>query len=95
LQGTPKFTQIGIFGLKICHLATLLPGCFLGTKATWATFALSHRLFAKKRKHKQKQKTNFNEFCKHVCLAWLALLPIFCFCKIFQNEKPSSQKDNL
>jgi hypothetical protein len=23
LQGTPKFTQIGIFGLKIYHLATL------------------------------------------------------------------------
>jgi hypothetical protein len=23
LQDTPKFTQIGIFGLKICHLATL------------------------------------------------------------------------
>jgi hypothetical protein len=24
LQDTPKFTKIGIFGLKICHLATLL-----------------------------------------------------------------------
>jgi hypothetical protein len=24
LQDTPKFTQIGIFGLKIYHLATLL-----------------------------------------------------------------------
>jgi hypothetical protein len=24
LQDLPKFTQIGIFGLKICHLATLL-----------------------------------------------------------------------
>jgi hypothetical protein len=24
LQDTPKFTQIVIFGLKICHLATLL-----------------------------------------------------------------------
>jgi hypothetical protein len=23
LQGRPNFTQIGIFGLKICHLATL------------------------------------------------------------------------
>jgi hypothetical protein len=23
LQDPPKFTQIGIFGLKICHLATL------------------------------------------------------------------------
>jgi hypothetical protein len=23
LQDTPKFTQIGIFGLKTCHLATL------------------------------------------------------------------------
>jgi hypothetical protein len=23
LQGTPKFTQVGIFGLKICHLATM------------------------------------------------------------------------
>jgi hypothetical protein len=25
LQVPPKFTQIGIFGLKICHLATLPP----------------------------------------------------------------------
>jgi hypothetical protein len=25
LQDPPKFTQIGIFGLKICHLATLMP----------------------------------------------------------------------
>jgi hypothetical protein len=25
LQDPSKFTQIGIFGLKICHLATLLP----------------------------------------------------------------------
>jgi hypothetical protein len=25
LQDPPKFTQIGIFGLKICHLATLPP----------------------------------------------------------------------
>jgi hypothetical protein len=24
LQDPPKFTQIGLFGLKICHLATLL-----------------------------------------------------------------------
>jgi hypothetical protein len=24
LQDPPKFTQLGIFGLKICHLATLL-----------------------------------------------------------------------
>jgi hypothetical protein len=24
LKDPPKFTQIGIFGLKICHLATLL-----------------------------------------------------------------------
>jgi hypothetical protein len=24
LQGPPKFAQIGIFGLKICHLGTLL-----------------------------------------------------------------------
>jgi hypothetical protein len=24
LQDPPKFTQIGIFGLKICHLATLV-----------------------------------------------------------------------
>jgi hypothetical protein len=24
LQDPPKFTQIGIFGLKLCHLATLL-----------------------------------------------------------------------
>jgi hypothetical protein len=24
LQEPPKFTQIGIFGLKICHLATLV-----------------------------------------------------------------------
>jgi hypothetical protein len=23
MQDTPKFTQIGLFGLKICHLATL------------------------------------------------------------------------
>jgi hypothetical protein len=25
LQGSPNFTQIGIFGLKINHLATLIP----------------------------------------------------------------------
>jgi hypothetical protein len=25
-QGPPKFTQIGIFGLKKCHLATLTVG---------------------------------------------------------------------
>jgi hypothetical protein len=25
MQDPPKFTQIGIFGLKICHLATLSP----------------------------------------------------------------------
>jgi hypothetical protein len=24
MQDTPKFTQIGISGLKICHLATLI-----------------------------------------------------------------------
>jgi hypothetical protein len=24
-KDTPKFAQIGIFGLKICHLATLQP----------------------------------------------------------------------
>jgi hypothetical protein len=24
-QGTPKFTQLGIFGMKIYHLATLVP----------------------------------------------------------------------
>jgi hypothetical protein len=24
LQGPPKFTQVGIFGLKRCHLATLM-----------------------------------------------------------------------
>jgi hypothetical protein len=24
LQGPPKFTQFGTFGLKICHLATLI-----------------------------------------------------------------------
>jgi hypothetical protein len=27
LQDPPKFTQIGIFGLKICHLATLRLAC--------------------------------------------------------------------
>jgi hypothetical protein len=27
IQGPPKFTQIVIFGLKICHLATLIQGC--------------------------------------------------------------------
>jgi hypothetical protein len=35
LQDPPKFTQIGIFGLKIYHLATLhgswrMPSSFLG-----------------------------------------------------------------
>jgi hypothetical protein len=25
LQDPPKFTQIGIFGMKVYHLATLLP----------------------------------------------------------------------
>jgi hypothetical protein len=28
LKVPPKFTQIGIFGLKICHLATLIHRCW-------------------------------------------------------------------
>jgi hypothetical protein len=32
-QGPPKFTQIGIFGLKINHLATLAE-----TEAKWKAF---------------------------------------------------------
>jgi hypothetical protein len=36
LQDTPKFTQIGIFGLKICHLATLKK------KAAEQTFGKAH-----------------------------------------------------
>jgi hypothetical protein len=36
LQDPPKFTQILIFGLKIYHLATLHPTCFL-----WQQLAIS------------------------------------------------------
>jgi hypothetical protein len=32
IYGPPKFTQIGIFGLKINHLATLFPSSFLTFK---------------------------------------------------------------
>jgi hypothetical protein len=32
LQDPPKFTQIGIFGLKICHLATLEYGANLDSQ---------------------------------------------------------------
>jgi hypothetical protein len=34
LQDPPKFTQIGILGLKMCHLATLLEIQFFGTHLT-------------------------------------------------------------
>jgi hypothetical protein len=30
LHGSPKFPQIGIFGLKTYHLATLIVCCYLG-----------------------------------------------------------------
>jgi hypothetical protein len=34
LQDPPEFTQIGIFGLKICHLATLIQTPALVLKLT-------------------------------------------------------------
>jgi hypothetical protein len=47
LQDRPKFTQIGIFGLKICHLATLVDGrddddSQVGKKKTIFRFPESH-----------------------------------------------------
>jgi hypothetical protein len=39
LQDPPKFTQIGIFGLKIYHLATLLRSQFRGTTVGLASFS--------------------------------------------------------
>jgi hypothetical protein len=38
LQGSPKFTQIGSFGLKLYHLATLL-----WTTANWYQWHTIHR----------------------------------------------------
>jgi hypothetical protein len=34
-QDHPKFTQFGIFGLKIYHLATLSPKCFTALSTAW------------------------------------------------------------
>jgi hypothetical protein len=31
LQDTPKFTQIVILGLKVCHLATTCTTCYVAT----------------------------------------------------------------
>jgi hypothetical protein len=42
LQDPPKFTQIEIFGLKICHLATLEPGA---TVRRSGSFLFSLRFF--------------------------------------------------
>jgi hypothetical protein len=39
LQDTPKFTQSGIFGLKICHLATLFPSPKKGHHGFGGVFA--------------------------------------------------------
>jgi hypothetical protein len=36
LQGPPKLTKIGIFGLKINHLATLLPTQQTQKQSPWA-----------------------------------------------------------
>jgi hypothetical protein len=51
LQDPPKLTQIGIFGLKICHLATLSPSppfLWPNKKAETAPRILHHDTFPQK-----------------------------------------------
>jgi hypothetical protein len=60
LQVPPKFSQIWIFGLKICHLATLYAGSgqrslcpvFLGAVAILQLgFFFSHQILVEGRRH--------------------------------------------
>jgi hypothetical protein len=44
-QGPPKYTQGGIFGMKIFHLASLLPSCFANAKDSCCCKIVSSSFF--------------------------------------------------
>jgi hypothetical protein len=71
LQDPPKFTQIGIFGLKICHLATLLlqeGQAYLGivSYAGYSLERIAHRATLEAGQSERKQSFKFFGTENHV-----------------------------